>query len=155
MPRLPRLNIPGYQLLADAFQALESRVARLDSRRVISEGPRPKPLIIRQKTVVVVVRPTAEDTHLVVREVRYGTLPPGPPPATGQQEDIGSAIAAQMAEVSQDALRAQRRDPVGADSRLREPPARPIEPSPRPDIPPDDNEELPGPIDLEPENPLY
>jgi hypothetical protein len=152
---LPRLNVPGYQLLADAFRALESRIDGLDSRRAISEGPARQPLIIRQKTVVVVVRPTAEDTRLVVREVRYGTLPPGPPPAASQQEAIAAAIDTQMAETMQDALGAERRDPVGAGS--REPPVRLVgDPSPRPeDSDDDDIEELPGPVDLDPENPLY
>ena len=154
MPNLPRLNIPGYQLLADALHAIELRVEGLDRRRAISERPSPKPLIIRQKTVVVVERPTADDTSLVVREVRYGTLPPGPPPAAGQQAAIGAAIAAQTAQVTRDAIASERRDPDdGLEARRREePPNREIEPERRPDV---DFEELPGPIDLDPENPLY
>ncbi len=154
MAHLPRLNIPGYQLLADALNALQSQVDRQDSRRAISEGPKPQPLIIRQKTVVVVVRPTADDTRLVVREVRYGTLPPGPPPAAGQQEAIAAAIDEQRSQIMQDALGAERDPDGGLEARrAEERVSREIgEPERRPDV---DFEQLPGPVDLDPVNPLY
>ncbi len=151
MAKLPEISLPGYREMARAIDNLQQEIYRVDGQVAIALGGPPRPLIIRQKTVVVVQRPTAQDHTLQVREVRYGTLPPKPPLAEGQQAAIASAIEAQAAASVSDA----------GDTAVSPPGRRSPLPVPKPREPPHDLrdeltvERLPGPIDIDPEHELY
>lgn len=121
--RLPQFDDPDLQSLAESVRELQKEWVRLERARA-SVRSDPLPRIIRQRTVVVIREPGENDSHLLVQEAGYASLPPEPPlPAGDDQDTIAANVAARNA-----------RDPnePAPDPVLPEPPEPPEEEEPGP-----------------------
>lgn len=157
-PSLPRFNDANLSVLTEAVRQLQLQTARIDHQRVNDQAASGIERIIRQITVVVVQRPEIDHTQVVVREVRYATLPPRPPTSAQDSPDaIAANLAAQEPVVQptrRPLIRANRpidpadRDTVESfDQTVRPAGERPV-PDPTPPLPPDPPFEPIPPIDL-------